>query len=169
MPVTTDIVRTWRGPRAVMRDLLAHGQREDRALAYLMVACLLMFVAQWPRLTRISEGAETVPGQAAPELPQLVAYAFFGTVIVLPLVFYGIAGISHLVARLGGGRGSWYTARLALFWALLAAAPLALLHGLVRGMIGAGAQASVTGLLWALVFLGFWLSCLVEAERAPGV
>ncbi|MFT5631517.1 MAG: hypothetical protein ACI9HB_002698, partial [Gammaproteobacteria bacterium] len=30
MAVTTDIMRTWRGPRAVMRDLLDQGQREDR-------------------------------------------------------------------------------------------------------------------------------------------
>jgi hypothetical protein len=29
MAVTADIVRTWRGPRAVMRGLLAQGKREE--------------------------------------------------------------------------------------------------------------------------------------------
>ena len=29
MALTNDIVRTWRGPRAVMRDFLAQGPREE--------------------------------------------------------------------------------------------------------------------------------------------
>lgn len=164
MAVTTDIVRSWRRPRAVMRDLLDQGQREDRAIAYVLVACLLMFVAQWPRLVRVSEGFEAAPGQDTPELTQLVAYAFFGTVMVLPLMLYGLAALSHMVARVLGGQGSWFSARLALFWALLAASPLALLYGLVRGFIGPGQEASLTGLVWLVAFLAMWLLSLREAE-----
>ena len=52
MAATNDILRSWTRPRAVMRNLLALGPREDRALAYLMVGCLVIFVAQWPRLSR---------------------------------------------------------------------------------------------------------------------
>lgn len=147
-----------------MRDLLAQGQREDRAIAYLMVACLLLFVAQWPRLVRVTQGFETLPGQEGAELSQLLAYAFFGTVMVLPLLLYGLAALSHMIARVVGGRGSWYSARLALFWALLATAPLALLYGLVRGMIGPGTEAMVAGLVWALAFGALWITSLTEAE-----
>ena len=50
MPVVPDILRTWRDPRGVIRDRLSAGVREDRALATVMGACALMFVAQWPRL-----------------------------------------------------------------------------------------------------------------------
>ena len=52
MSVALDILRTFRAPRAVLRKRIASGAREDRALAILMGACLLIFVAQWPRLSR---------------------------------------------------------------------------------------------------------------------
>ena len=74
MAVTTDIMRTWRGPRTVMRDLLNHGQREDRALAYLMAACIMIFIAQWPRLSRIAAGFDGT-GAETQELSQLVGTA----------------------------------------------------------------------------------------------
>ncbi len=45
MPVARDIAATYRGPRRVMRRLLAQGRREDRAIAYLMISCFLIFVA----------------------------------------------------------------------------------------------------------------------------
>jgi len=166
MAVTVDIVRSWRRPRAVMRDLLAHGPREDRAIAYLLAACLLLFVAQWPRLVRVAEGLESVPGQQSAEMSQLAAYAFFGSVMVLPLVLYLLAAVSHAVARVLGGQGTWYGARLALFWALLASTPLALLYGLVRGLIGPGQQATLTGLVWTATFLVIWIASLAEAEAA---
>ncbi|SLN65513.1 hypothetical protein [Roseisalinus antarcticus] len=167
MAVTADILRTWRGPREVMRSLLAHGPREDRALAYLITACVLLFVAQWPRLVRVAQGLETVQGQDSPELVQLVAYAFFGSVMVLPLVFYALAALSHLLARPLGGQGSWYSARLALFWTLLATAPVALLYGLVRGFSGPGIPAEILGLVWLAGFALIWLQCLREAEGPP--
>ncbi|MBZ0123482.1 MAG: YIP1 family protein, partial [Roseovarius sp.] len=52
MPVTTDIVASYRGPRAVMRRLLAMGPNEGRALAILMAGCAVTFIGQWPRLAR---------------------------------------------------------------------------------------------------------------------
>lgn len=164
MAVSSDIVRTWRGPRSVMRDLLAQGRREDRAIAYLIVACLLVFVAQWPRLVRLSEGFDLPPGAAAPDLTQLVAYEFLGWLMIWPLALYGIAALSHIVALALGGRGSWHGARLALFWSLLASVPLLLLHGLVRGLIGPGPQADAVGIAWLLAFAVIWVQSLREAE-----
>ncbi len=166
MPVTSDIARTWRGPRRVMRDLLAQGQREDRAIAFLLAACFLIFVAQWPRLVRVAQGFDTPPGQPeAPELVQLVAYEFLSWLMIWPLLFYGLAALAHLAARVLGGRGTWYGSRLALFWSLLATAPLALLHGL---MVGFGSTAAdLVGAVWLTGFAVIWVQCLREAEGPP--
>ena len=56
MSIVADIVRSYVQPRAVIRDRLAEGQREDRALMLLMLGCGLVFVAQWPRLARRAAG-----------------------------------------------------------------------------------------------------------------
>jgi len=167
MPVTNDIVRTWRRPRAVIRDLLDQGRREDRAIMYLMVSCLLIFVAQWPRLRRVSEGFETSPWPPEVNFEGMMTYTFFSAVIVLPLVMYGVAALSHLIAKLFGGKGSGFGARLALFWTLLATSPLVLLYGLVRGLIGPGTQAGLVGGIGAVVFLFIWVQSLREAESTP--
>ncbi len=79
-------------------------------------------------------------------------------------MLYALALLAHGLARLVGGQGSAYGARLALFWALLAASPLILLHGLVAGFIGPGPGLQGVGLIWCGVFLWFWLSGLREAE-----
>ena len=95
-----------------------------------------------------------------------MAITFFAMLMIWPLMAYGLAGLTHLVARLLGGRGSWYSARLALFWALLASSPAWLLHGLVAGFIGPGPALSVVGGILLLAFLTIWALCLAEAERA---
>lgn len=158
MPVTTDIVATYRGPARVMRRLLDMGQREDRALAILMASCIVMVVAQTPRLARQAH----MEGQ---ELDMLIGATLMAWVIIAPLLLYGLAALTHLLARAVGGRGDWYGARLALFWSLLASSPLLLLHGLVAGFIGPGPALTSVGAVWLAVFLLFWLSSLLQAER----
>lgn len=156
MPVAQDIAATYRGPRRVVARLLAMGPREDRALALLMGGCALVFIAQWPRLAREAHLA----GEA---LNPRLAGALLGWVVIAPLMFYLLAFLSQLIARLIGGRVTGYGARIALFWAFLAAAPVLLLHGLVAGFIGPGAGLSIVGAIWCGVFLWFWLSGLREA------
>jgi len=158
LPVTRDIAATYRGPGAVMRRLLAAGPREDRALAILMGACLLVFIAQWPAISRRAHLEEL-------ELNALLAGALFGWLFIAPLGLYLLAALSHLVAKLFGGKGGWYGARLALFWSLLASTPLILLNGLVAGFIGKGAALSIVGLAWFGVFLWFWMASLRVAEQ----
>ncbi len=160
MPVTSDIVATYRGPGRVVRRLLDLGQREDRALVFVMAFCVVAFIAQLPSLSRRAhlEGLE---------LNMLMGGALLGTVIILPLFFYLLAFISYGAARLVGGKGSAYGARVALFWALLSSTPLVLLNGLVAGFIGPGPTLSVVGLIWFAVFLWFWLSGLRQAQRYP--
>lgn len=143
-----------------MRRLLAMGPREDRALMYLFLACGLIFVAQWPRLRREAFYDDSVPFDA------LVGGTLLGWLFIAPLFLYALAGLSRLVARALGGKGTGFTARLALFWSLLAAAPMWLLHGLVAGFIGPGPQMSLTGALALAVFVIFWALCLLETEVA---
>jgi len=156
--VVNDIARTYVRPREVFRRRFGAGPREDRAIAVLMAACALIFVAQWPRLAREAHFDDTVTLQA------LMGATLFAWVFVAPLVLYGLAALSHVVARALGGQGTWFRARLALFWALLAASPLWLFHGLVAGFVGPGASLSLVGLLALGAFVVFWGVGLVEAE-----
>lgn len=158
MPVTTDIVATYRGPGRVVRRLMDMGPREDRALAFVMAFCVISFIAQLPGLARRAhlEGLE---------LNMLMGGALLGSVFILPLLFYLLAWITHLIARLFGAPITSYQARLALFWALLASSPLVLLNGLVAGFIGPGPVQTITGLFWVAIFAWFWFSGLAQARR----
>jgi hypothetical protein len=158
MPVTSDITATYRGPGRVMRRLLDMGQREDRALAFLMAFCVIVFFAQMPRLAREAH----LSGQ---ELNVMLGGTLLAWVFLAPLLLYAIAALTHLVALALGGKGNWFGARLALFWSLLATTPILLLHGLVAGFIGPGPGLQAIGLIWLVVFGWFWLSSLRQAER----
>lgn len=162
MAVTTEMLRSWRAPRLAIRRQLAAGAGEPRALAYLMVACTLIFVAQWPRLAREAELDPSVPLEAR------LGAALLGWVFLAPLFFYGLAALSHLLARVFGGQGTWFGARLALFWSLLVSVPLWLLSGLTAGFFGPGPERTLTGALLAVGFLGHWVLALAEAEGAGG-
>ncbi|MEE3359465.1 MAG: YIP1 family protein [Pseudomonadota bacterium] len=157
MPVTTDIVASYRRPAQVMRRLLSAGTREDRALAMLMAGCVLAFISQLPRLAREAH----LTGE---ELNPMLGGALFAWLFIAPLMFYLIAALSHLVARLFKGKGDWFGARLALFWAFLAASPLMLLNGLTAGFVGPGAALTLVGFVWFVVFMVIWLVSLKVAE-----
>jgi hypothetical protein len=162
MSVARDIVASWRRPAQVMRRLLDMGRREDRALMFLMLGCALIFVSQWPLISRQA----ALDPDGAP-LQARLAITFFAWLMVWPIGFYGIGSLTHLIARAFGGRGTWYSARLALFWALLASSPGWLFYGLVAGFVGPGSAQQVTGALLLLAFLTIWGICLRVAETVP--
>ena len=159
MALTTEIVRTYRAPRAVIRRLLDAGPREDRAIAWLMGACLIIFVGQWPRLQR-----EAMLAPEGPPLDARIGAALFAWLFLAPLLFYGLAALSHIVALLFGGKGTWGRARVALFWSLLATSPLFLFQGLVAGLFGEGPEWRIASAATALAFLWIWGVSLREAE-----
>ncbi|MEO1106876.1 MAG: YIP1 family protein [Pseudomonadota bacterium] len=159
MPVSSDIVATYRGPGRVVRRLLDMGPREDRALIFVMAFCIVAFIAQMPGLARRAHIEDV-------ELNMLLGGALMGSVFILPLFFYTLALLSHWAARMMGGNGTPYGARLALFWALLSSAPLVLLNGLVAGFIGPGPALTLVGLIWVAVFFWFWLSGLRQVQRS---
>ncbi|OED46560.1 hypothetical protein ACH42_03765 [Endozoicomonas sp. (ex Bugula neritina AB1)] len=159
MPVSSDIVATYKGPRRAFVRILAMGQREDRALMILMAGCLIAFIARWPALARQAH----LTGQ---ELNMLLGGALLAWLFIAPLALYAIAAVTHIIAKALRGQGDWYGARIALFWSLLASSPLLLLNGLIEGFIGEGAGLQMVGFVWFVVFLWFWLSGLIEAESA---
>jgi hypothetical protein len=160
MPVSTDILESYVRPRQVFRRKLEGGTHEGRALATLIGACLLIFVAQWPGQAREAHINPAIP------LDARMGGALLGTLFLLPPIAYAVAALSHLAVRAFGGTGSFFSARLALFWSLLAVSPLMLLQGLLRGFIGPSPGLTVAGLLVGLAFLALWINALIEAERA---
>lgn len=156
MSIVLDILRTYRAPREVIRRRIGGRVREDRALACVMGACALIFVAQWPRLSREAHLDETIPFDAR------MAGALFGWLLVAPLFFYLLALGSGWLLRLAGRRAGGYAARMALFWALLAASPLWLLVGLASGFLGPSPGTTLAGILALSIFLVFWITGLFE-------
>jgi hypothetical protein len=157
MTITTDILATYRSPRAVILRKTTV-VREDRALATLMAACLMIFIGQWPGLARAAHLQPDVP------LDARMGGGLLGILFLLPLALYIIAGISHLVAKAVGGTGTGFDARMALFWALLAAAPMFLLDGLLRGFLGDTPAVTGVGVVMLVVFLALWLVMLRAVE-----
>jgi hypothetical protein len=175
MGVVADIGRTWRrGPRGVTRDHIARGPGEARAFGFLMIGSFLVVVSQLPALSRDAAAAAMgapVTTQLARSLPPefrtmdvMAAYTILPWLVIAPLVFYALALLAHSVSRLLGGQGTPFGARVALFWSWLAAAPLALLTGLMAALAGATA-ANVVGALWIAAFAAFWWLSQREAAR----
>ncbi|GGL65341.1 hypothetical protein [Wenxinia marina] len=158
MAVTVDILNAWRRPAGTIRSLLDRGRHEPQALFFLMLGCALIFVAQWPRLSRLAI-------ETGRPLEQLVAYEAVAWLIVWPLALYLVAGLSWLGLRFLAPALTPYGARLALFWAVLASAPAGLLYGLMHGLAGSGPGAQVVGILWLAALALFWALGLREAAR----
>ncbi|MDA9953606.1 MAG: YIP1 family protein [Rhodobacterales bacterium] len=158
MAVTRDIVEAHLRPRRVMARLLRMGQREDRVLAMLMGGCIILFVSQWPYRARQAH----FTGET---LTDYIQHDAVGLIFVLPLLAYGVAALLRLISRIFGAKADYYSARLAMFWALLASSPALVLAGMVKGFIGLGAANSIVGALWLLVFLWVLGNSLIEAEQ----
>ena len=159
MAIASDIVASYRRPGEIVRRRLgAHERAEAGALMTVFLACFLVFVAQWPRLSREAH----LTGQ---ELQPMLAGALLGWIFIAPLALYGLAGLTHFVVRRMGGQASYTEARMALFWGLLAASPLWLLWGLIAGFVGPGPALDAVGIVALLAFLGIWGTALYSVER----
>ncbi|MEM6577846.1 MAG: YIP1 family protein [Pseudomonadota bacterium] len=187
MPVTTDIAASYWRPGRVFSQKLAAGVDDRLAFAYLALGSVLGFVSQLPRLRRqASESnpefeaairaeagdvrqieAVTVPADMVEaKFEALMASALMGWIFILPLILYGLAGVSALIARVFGGRLSGLQARFALFWAFLVATPVLLLQGLVAGFVGPGPALDIVGLIWLVCLVVFWGANMRAATRS---
>ena len=85
---------------------------------------------------------------------QIILFALLGAVFILPLLAYVLAGVLWMIMKMFPGEASGLEVRTAFFWALLAATPVWLLHGLLKGFIGQGVAVSIVGAIVLLTFLG---------------
>jgi len=163
MGIATDIVRAWRHPKAAMARQMQDGVREEKAFFFLMLGCLLIFVAQMPRLWREAMMDPSVPSEAR------LGGAMLGWLFLVPLAFYAIASLGRIGGMLFGGQGSWYSARLAMFWAVLVSAPLWMINGAVAGLVGQGALMAITGVVAVVMFAVVWFASLSVAEKGSTI
>ncbi len=157
MAVVSDIVKSWRSPRVVIVQHLQNRATEPFAFSLLVAFLVLAFVAQWPTMSREAYLQPDAP------LTQRMLAAGLALLASIP-VWYGLAALGHVVAQAFGGRGGYLGARLALFTALLSAAPLMLLQGIIRGFEGPGVVANAAGVIVLAGFLYLWINMLIAAE-----
>ena len=99
MALASDIVASYRAPRKAMRRILDRGASEGQAFALNFFACLIIFIAQWPRLSRDAFLNPEIPLEAR------LGGALMGVMMIAPLLFYGLAALSHLIAKPLRGKG----------------------------------------------------------------
>ncbi len=147
MSLVQNIVRSYREPGEVVSALARGDLREPQVLFFALLACGLIFVAQWPVLSRDAALDSSVTFE------QRMGGALFGVMFLLPLMLYIIAGILQLGLRLFAGKVSGLHVRLAFFWALLSITPLMMLERGLSAFLGAHPVVTVFGFVVALVFL----------------
>lgn len=159
MSIVLDIVQTYRRPREVQsRQMRAGENSEGRALAILMGACFLLFVATLPNLSRQAFLDPSIPFQGR------MAGAFFGWVLLMPLVFYVVSIVLIVILKLLRMDAPGHHVRMAIFWALLASVPLWLLSGLAAGFTGESTGTMLSGLAAIGAFGVFTIFGLVAAR-----
>ncbi len=165
MSVSGEIIRAYRGFKPSMQRQIDAAPGEERLLIYLMLAIFLFFIARTPDLLAMSAAqASAEVSSLAFFTANLVAWFFFA-----PIMFYLLAGISRLVARMFGGKGNGRHARLALFWAQLVIAPLALVSAIVQMAVPVDWLSLALPIALGLFFAYVWGSFLSVAEgfKAP--
>lgn len=158
MPLTQDIIATYKGPGRVVARFLAQGRNEVRALLFVLIAGMIMFVASTPYQAR--------EAQLDPDIP-LVARMYWSAflyILILPILLYLFAIVIWGLARIARRRVTGYEIRFTLIWALLASTPVMLLMGLTAGFIGPGIQLQAVGFVWIAVFGWFWTAGLLRAD-----
>ncbi len=153
------ILGAWPDFRGSMRDQMAADPREERLLFYVFLACALGFVAGLPGAIEQGRALDIDGGTSA-----MVFGRLFSAIFIAPLFLYGIAALSHLLARLFGGSGPYYNARLALFWSLLVAMPLLLAVSAISAVLPNGSLVSAMNLSAAAVFFWIWGVSLAEGS-----
>ena len=161
MPVAVEIFRAYFEPRCSARRMLLRTDSEGKAFALVFAGCIFLFLAQLAELVK--------PGASSGMHPSLTALAtarLIGALLLAPLVFYAVAGISGLIARLLGRSIGWRHARVSLFWAVLAVSPAAMLSAIADGFLGGGILVNTFPWILMTLFLLFWTCGLVESVIA---
>jgi succinate dehydrogenase/fumarate reductase cytochrome b subunit len=134
---------------------------EPRILFYAFLVGCLLFVAGLPT-ARMQATFIDQPNA----LVIVLAARFFGALFVLPLLFYAIAAIAHIIARISGATGTFQVARLSLFWALVVTMPVVILASIAAVILVQLTDRSMNllGLVVLLAFARIWGEGLAQAE-----
>lgn len=160
MSLAAEIVGAWRhGWGNALHRQIARGAGEERALGWLMVAIVLLVVAQLPVSYRTALASLENPEEA----PIAVLMTAIFSLFLAPLTFYALAGLSHFPARALGATGPFLNARLGLFWALLCVAPVALIAAALGNYLGPDMARSLQFIV-LLVFFIIWVDTMAVAE-----
>ncbi|WP_299358366.1 hypothetical protein [uncultured Paracoccus sp.] len=143
------LVAGWRAPVQTVRSLRDMG--ESGLMALLIGTLAMYFLAQWPAHAQAARIDPSIP------LGARLGGALMGTMFMMPLLVYALAGLTALVGHAAGWRGTGRDARLALIWAMAMVMPLMLLAGMVQAVSGAGGPLTAVRAAAGLAFLGFWL------------
>lgn len=146
------LARAWTRPLDAARGLA--DLPEPAVLALLLGTMAVYFMAQWPGHARAAALDPAVPMEAR------LGGALLATMFIMPLVVMAAAGLAALAVRALGGRIEGRHSRIALVWALAAAAPAMLLGGLVQGLIGPGPALMLVHAAAGAAFLIFWTAGL---------
>ncbi len=164
MTLYGEILRAYRGFGASMRRQLEQNPREEKLLLYAVLAAFLGFIARIPGLIYVARNSENQELTIANLIGSNFVTTFFYGLIML----YIIASVSHLIAKIFKGAGSFQDARLALFWAALVIAPLYLVVVALRVVITAPDFINLSNLAIGILFVYCWATCLSVAEKFNG-
>ncbi|NNU80743.1 YIP1 family protein [Halovulum dunhuangense] len=165
-----DILSAYPDLRGSIRTKLDQAPRDAQLLILIFLAAGIGFVAGLPAAREQALAVEEPDA-----LTGVLAGRLFAAIFITPLVLFALAALSHVAARIFGGRGSFWSARLALVWAVIVALPLLVVSAALDPILGAALGAYGVGLSTILStvagfgFLWIWAVFLAETEgfRAP--
>ncbi|MCF6329825.1 MAG: YIP1 family protein [Henriciella sp.] len=164
MTLYSEILRAYRGFGASMRRQLEQNLREERLLLYAVLASFLLFVARVPGMIDIARNSTN----AEITIANLIGTSFVTTFFFGVIMMYGIASVSHLIAKIFKGAGTFQEARLAFFWSALVIAPLYLVVVASRVFIPVPEFVNFSNLAIGILFVYCWGTCLSIAEKFEG-
>ena len=160
MSVVSNVLYTYRSPSKAFERMYARPDSEATSLGYLMGACFLTYVAQWPYLARQAHLEEF-------NLQTSLAASLLAWLLIAPLLLYTLAIVLYFFHKFFKGSKSSAQIRVGLFWSFLAATPLMMLFGLVKGFLGHGTAESIVGFFWFLAF-SYFIFCAVLRAKVGG-
>ena len=160
MSVVSNVLYTYRSPSKAFELMYSRPASEATSLGYLMGACFLTYVAQWPYLARQAHLEEF-------NLQTSLAASLLAWLLIAPLLLYTLAIVLYFFHKLFKGSKSSAQIRMGLFWSFLAATPIMMLFGLVKGFLGDGTAESIVGFFW-FVALSYFIFCAVLRAKGEG-
>ncbi|MGE4610547.1 MAG: hypothetical protein AAED33_03965 [Paracoccaceae bacterium] len=161
-----EIINAYGGLRPSMRKQMDKNPGEEGLLALLVFGCFVIFLSFLPRL--FATDLSQTPDQS---MAAGIIMWFFVVMFFMPLVLYGVAWASHLIAKPFGATNGNKAARHALFWALSVVSPVLITKAMLSSVfiqIGGDTGTLLLGglnVVLILAILRIWGAMLAEAKE----